>query len=92
MPSFSDSQQSHSDRQPIIRAKYSKFIQNFKIFGFEFCNNLLSSSRLRGFDKNESTVFEGYLLLSHVRILIFVTNVECFGNNGHNEEVSEREK
>ncbi|KAI5729220.1 hypothetical protein M8J76_000304 [Diaphorina citri] len=62
----SDSQQSHSDRQPIIRAKYSKFIQNFKIFGFEFCNNLLSSSRLRGFDKNESTVFEGYLLLSHL--------------------------
>ncbi|KAI5701649.1 hypothetical protein M8J75_011712 [Diaphorina citri] len=87
----SDSQQSHSDRQPIIRAKYSKFIQNFKIFGFEFCNNLLSSSRLRGFDKNESTVFEGYLLLSHVRILIFVTNVECFGNNGHNEEVQSKQ-
>uniref|UniRef100_A0A8D8M3S3 Uncharacterized protein n=1 Tax=Cacopsylla melanoneura TaxID=428564 RepID=A0A8D8M3S3_9HEMI len=79
-----NSEDSPQSDEIIIKTKYRKFLQNFKIFGFEFCNNLLNNSKLKCFEKDESIIFEGYLLLSHLQILIFCTNVECFQNNGEN--------
>lgn len=80
-----------SDEKATIKSKYLKFLENYKIFGFEFCNNLLNNSKLKSFEQDESIIFEGYLLLSHLQILIFCTNVECFENNGENLEVKSKQ-